>query len=388
MRIKGYVDSITSEGIVGWAVDADNPEASVEVVVQVNGAERGRCVADIDRPSLAKSLGSPFTGRHEFRYSFVPPLNVRVDTPIVVRTAETKVPLEHGVSVLRGLPVSRAPLMPILLGSRGRSGTTLLMSEFARHPDIVVGDAYPYEVKYAAYYAASLPILTLAPPEDDPDFAENADKYWTIHGNPANRQDVLEAVGGPSLVRFMEEAVPRRLSETFRQFVLEAYSIIANEHGKTGARFFAEKSSLGQNVRYGIRSLFGEVREIILVRDPRDYMCSAKAFWQQSMQKTLGLLEATIPEFERIHAQAGSDVMFVRYEDLILDPLATRERIYRFIGIANAPLQVAACDIPSAHMTSANPAASIGRWQHDLTPDEVSACTRLCGSYMERFGYS
>lgn len=388
MPIKGYVDSISHGGVVGWAVDTDRPDVPVEIVIQVNGAQHGRCMADLERPQLAAALGQNFSGRHEFRYSFTPALATRFDTPIVVIVAGSRGLLENGIRVLPGSTSGYASLSPVMLTSRGRSGTTMLMNEFSHHAEIVVGNTYPYEVKHAAYYAAAHRVVALPPPVDNPDFAEAAEKTWTICGNPANRPDISESLGGPRMGHLFQQAIPRRLSDLFREFVVEAYGVMAVEQGKPDPRFFAEKTSLADNVRHGIRNMFGAVREIVLIRDPRDYMCSAKAFWHHSSRAVLDLLAITMPAFEAIHQNAGPDTIFIRYEDLIGNPIDTRKHIYEFIGVAEIPTHAPPVETFDGHATSATPDASIGRWKQDLSPEELAACTRVCASYMDRFGYA
>jgi hypothetical protein len=171
--------------------------------------------------------------------------------------------------------------------------------------------------------------------------------------------------------------------------MLDAYGMIAVERGKLAARWFAEKTPLDDVVRFGFRGIFGEVREIVLVRDPRDYLCSSKAFWKLTTPEVFNSMRLALPQLEQIDQSARSDVMVVRYEDMILEPARILSKILRFIGSTTpVPPETTKCDLEfRSHATSESPAASIGRWKHDLTAAEVAACEDGFPTYMERFGY-
>src|SRR5262249_41369779 len=44
--------------------------------------------------------------------------------------------------------------------------------------------------------------------------------------------------------------------------------------------------------------------------------------------------------------------------------------------------------IPDGHRTSTDPAASIGRWQRDLTPDQIQTCEVAFGPLLRAFDYA
>src|SRR5438874_3365729 len=64
--------------------------------------------------------------------------------------------------------------------------------------------------------------------------------------------------------------------------------------------------------------------------------------------------------------------------------------MYRFIGVDPGGQDVADHDVDlfKAHGTSRDPAASIGRWQTELSREEIAACDQAFASFMHRFGYS
>ena len=77
----------------------------------------------------------------------------------------------------------------------------------------------------------------------------------------------------------------------------------------------------------------------------------------------------------------------VRYEDLIHDPLNTREKMYRFVGVDCIEAVSPKEEMFGIYGTSRNAAASVGRWQQDLTPAEIDRCDDLFADYLEHFGY-
>jgi hypothetical protein len=133
---------------------------------------------------------------------------------------------------------------------------------------------------------------------------------------------------------------------------------------------------------------FGSVREIVVIRDPRDLLCSAMAFWNMSAEEALAVLRLGLARLARIIRYAGADTLVLRYEDLLLDPVGSRQAMAKFIGL-DRPTQPAEATIAlfDKHGTAGNPAASIGRWKRDLAPELVGACDATFGSFMRDFNY-
>ena len=136
MTILSHVDSISYESIVGWAVNSERPDEPLDIVIMLQGSEHGRCRASTMRPGLADALGLGSNGAHEFRYAFSPALSVHQDWSVVVLAAGTAEPLVNGRRTLHSVTRRRAGLMPVMLTSPGRVGSTWLMSQFVDHPEI------------------------------------------------------------------------------------------------------------------------------------------------------------------------------------------------------------------------------------------------------------
>lgn len=388
----GHVDRITHQDTVGWVMDPARPNAALDVRIIVDGQEHGDCVANISRPDLARDLPQPSTGAYGFNYRFDPPLTATRTHTIEVIVLPEKEVITNGRRTLYALSYGRMPLQPLLITSSGRAGTTSLMQDFIRQPAIAVADNYPFETKLAAYYAATLRAMTMPKYEVGEEVLEvlsATHEQGHVVSNPFNAPGLHQALGGEPLVRLFRDSIPERLAGTLRGIVLDIYGQIASHQGKTQARFFAEKGILNEDSRQNIRWAFGHIREIVLVRDPRDYLCSAKAFWKFNSKDALQVMRTEIPLLERIENQRQSDVLFVRYEDFIRDPIESRSRIYSFIGLEPweiEPLEGEATII-QGHATTSSPRASIGRWKTDLSPEEAETCRTLFASYIERFNY-
>ena len=265
------------------------------------------------------------------------------------------------------------------------------MRQLADHPEVVVADIYPYELELMTYYVAALGVL-LAPrftgTEDDPDLIDGARETGLIGRNPWNRPSLHLAVGGPELERLFDESIPMRLSGLYRNIILDCYGIIARKAEKRQARYMAEKCGLSDDARHGIRALLGDVREIVLIRDPRDFLCSAKSYWKFDTEQALIVLEDSIKSYLEIASRDAADTLFVRYEDLVLKVVETMARIGEFLGLQGLGLRSSADDLFQRHATSATPAASIGRWRQDLNAHEIRQCDVRFRAFMDRFGYS
>jgi hypothetical protein len=79
----------------------------------------------------------------------------------------------------------------------------------------------------------------------------------------------------------------------------------------------------------------------------------------------------------------------------VRDPAATLPPLLTFLGLEAAPetvsrlIAAAAPDAPElrGHGTSASPAASIGRWRHNLSPELGAAVEETFGDLLREFGY-
>jgi hypothetical protein len=79
-------------------------------------------------------------------------------------------------------------------------------------------------------------------------------------------------------------------------------------------------------------------------------------------------------ELERIKREEAGRVLFIRYEDLILDRERTLARLAEYLEIEPFSLPAEAHEQAGfkVHGTSSSPEASIGRWKTDL-PTELHA---------------
>jgi acyl carrier protein len=128
------------------------------------------------------------------------------------------------------------------------------------------------------------------------------------------------------------------------------------------------------------------VKDIILVRDPRDLLCSTIAFWKHRPDRAMELLTEQLPRLLRLARRDGRNTIIIRYEDLVRDAVNTRRALSEFLDL-DLTLAVEPEVIPDSHRTSSDPAASIGRWREELSRDQADACRAAFGSFMREFGY-
>lgn len=393
MKLRGRVDEVTRRLIRGWAINMEDPETPLRLRVRANGADVAQVIADKSRPALRESLGHGVSGNHGFLHTFVPSLPSFVPLTIEVFEARTGRPLPNLVRPLPGLEPGPVPLRPLLVSATGRSGTTLLMSELVRHPRIVVANRFPFEIKLLSYYSACLKVLTA---DMDRQNSTNPDNIFDHVGqyrvgfNPFNGPPFYNIISDTSaMAHLFEHRIPQVLARDFRQFIEEYYELVRRDQEKSDAMYFAEKVDLDEAARAGPRVLFGDVREIALVRDPRDFFCSARAFWKLDSQATLEMIKTTIPRLQSIALTQSSEIIAIRYEDLVTRPQETKARLYRFLGLRDddASETLGDATLFARHGTSRNADASIGRWKEDLTPAEANMITNTFAGLMEAFGY-
>jgi hypothetical protein len=210
--------------------------------------------------------------------------------------------------------------------------------------------------------------------------------------------------------RWLGARQPALLGACAQQSLDEFYGDVAAQAGVAAARFFAEKS-LPDHVPDVLGDLYPGARELILVRDIRDVICSAiafdakrgnRSFGRESLDDDLGFVAQLRMDLERLvrsWQRRSETALLVHYEALITAPEQTLEQVLSHLGLDHTPaivatvLEGAATPTPELeeHRTTANPAASIGRWRTDLArvhPDLPERCEELFGPLLTELGYS
>lgn len=388
--LTGHVDNIQRQLVAGWAIDTDDLTATLEVMVFVDGHHRATVPCNAPRPDL-KSLGHYGDGSHGFRYLFPAPLLDHREHRVFIAFKNNGCLVPSGHKLL--LPVSiEREFQPVMVTAPGRSGTTLLMNRLGQQDEICIANLPPFELRLISYYAAAYRVLTSRSDpvrSTNPDHIE-ADRFF-IGFNPffddnfepafSNREHFLSAFSG---------IIPDTLGHAFRNIILAFYRSLAYDQGKVRARYFAEKTNnIEQNVRHFARCIFGDIKELVLLRDPRDVYCSHLSYFNNDAEKSFKEISEACGSLLGIWNSKASDVLFVSYEDMILDQQRSFRAVADFLGmdILLPADHAREASIFSGHATSPSPHSSIGRWRHDLTEDQKGRCNETWRTFLQTFGY-
>ncbi|MHC1753300.1 sulfotransferase [Humidesulfovibrio sp.] len=322
------------------------------------------------------------------------------------------------IPTLRSAQPQQVAAIPLLVTGMARAGTTYLVSRLTGHPNIASYRLTPYEYAFGQrmLHEALLALRSLE--ELRVDFA----RYLRA----------LRLLGGVEYARNLPhaEAAVRALcapGEDAQGVLATARARIDGWHeelfaGKEttpspGPKYFIEKNFEQQNFYPEIRPnaahlywhIYPQVREIFLVRDPRDVLCSTLAFNKKRGSKDDMGRSQVGSDLEFVSHQARKydatllaawrarrdAALLVRYEDLMCNPEAEFARIFEALGLSFSPeLAQGICGggaldagRESKHRTSHSVEGSLGRWRRELDPAMQQACRREFAAF-EEFGYS
>jgi len=297
---------------------------------------------------------------------------------------------------------------PLILTSLGRTGSTWFMRLLSQHPQIITHRAHPYETRIAQYWLQMLRVL--AQPADlvasTPHEGFEQTLTW-IGANPFGRSGLLP----PAPTTWLANDYVEHLATFCQQSIDGLYRQLAQAQqqatGEEQPCYFAEKWVISPNSEL-CWQLYPQAREVILVRDFRDMVCSMLAFNAKRGYASFGRQKvASDAEFihdrvltfaTKLHhrwQQRPDQIQIVRYEDLIQSPVPTLTRLLTYLDLPALPATIAQMqataqadsDTLQAHRTSTSIAASIGRWRTDLSPALQQICHEVLAGPLHAFGY-
>jgi hypothetical protein len=141
------------------------------------------------------------------------------------------------------------------------------------------------------------------------------------------------------------------------------------------------------------------VRIVMLVRDPRDVVCSFRSL--QKSDHDLGprgdeMREQPVAHFAHLWSKTYEILLElaptrhrVDYVDLIRQPRVEVARVLEFLGLPmtrEVEHAIATNDTIGGHGTSKTAEESIDRWRRDLPKEDVKLVEEVCGPMMARLG--
>jgi hypothetical protein len=294
-------------------------------------------------------------------------------------------------------------LQPILVTSLDCSGATWLMRLLAAHPAIVVHGPYPYETRIASYWMQMMKQLSEPTNQQcNANFDGFLSDVW-----PRRHPAYMEAkLNHPQMNRWSDLTYVERLAARSQHIIDSFYGQVANAQQQAGAFYFAEKYHPDYIPRL-IWKLYPCAREIFLVRDFRDMLCSMPALntrqgyasdgrkLSHSDKAFVSHIQLAAQNFLNQWKSRSNQGYLLHYEDLILNPRETVAALLSYLDLDAASemikevLHRASKDTPAfdRHKISLDPGASIGRWRNDLDPSTQRRCQELLGEVLAEFGY-
>lgn len=204
----------------------------------------------------------------------------------------------------------------------------------------------------------------------------------------AGYASICKGVAGlaPSIHPWFAQKFVEQAAEFIRRCADDCYREIATQQYQSVPVFFAEKH-LPYEVPGVVWELYPQAREIFLVRDFRDMLCSIAAFNRKRGSAGFGRNQAASEEeyilnlgecvsWLRIAWNNRKDrACLVRYEDFVLQTRETLAKILSYLGLLADEAQLdemmlASADTPDweRHRTAPSLMDSVGGWRRDLSP--------------------
>jgi Sulfotransferase family len=402
---QGHVDFISRHMVQGWALNALDSDRCIDVLIFVDGTEISRITANIPRPDVAAAMGLQ-SALHGFSAHIPRQLETALAHEIQIRFADTGAIIPNGEerfsrlddydTAANLLAARDLELSALFVTHLPRSGSTLCMALLHRHPAVIVPEHYPFEVKPATYYARAARLLT---EPGDHAFSGTPTEFMrssmTLGFNPFNHFEFDRVFKDGNLqAHFFERSLKLSLFDALRKVSIDYYRHLIADQQKYTARYFAEKCE-AQGIFYGTRAsdmtLFPDARELLLIRDPRDILCSSLSYFRQPFSEDfVQNVKNGCETIRRIVSDKGTRTLVVKYEHLVFDQAAALKVIARHLSIDDRPWldeSFQAEKLFKQHGTAGSPQESVGRWKSELSESQKDACESEFATFLSEFGY-
>jgi LPS sulfotransferase NodH len=391
--------------VVGWVHASADPVTAVQGVHR--GRPLGRSLVNVPRPDVVASRPQ-HVGADRCGFSFsINALRLSIEFDIQLDA----IAADGTRSSLASIAGRRAPIRvgdvggpdPVLVTTLGRTGSTLMASVLAAHPQVFVYQPFRYEPRVVHYWIDVL--LALGDPgtafsQIVPQASLGA--HWWLR----EPHDVFSRDLEPDLRAWFGSVALEELARFCVERIKGLYSHQSKAQG-TDCRYFAEKV-LPTHVPPLARELFPQAREVFLVRDFRDVVASVFAYnrkrGQQGFGRHLGETEVeyvqrfaanSVPQLVEAWRSRSQSATLIRYEELIEDPRAQVDELLRALQLEadeetrRGMAQMAVGNAPGArgHRTTEDASASVGRWRDDLSSEVREVAESAFEPALEAFGY-
>lgn len=403
--------------ISGWIL-SNNIRPLLSIEISIDGFQLKRIPIQVARPDVLKAFS--IEGNENLNCGFDTrvgliglPEKFKIIIVAVFRgddaTSRVKVDIANFSGVKETNIKVKTKYQPLNLTAIGRSGTTWMMKLLSQHPEILTSNFYPFEVKQSAYWMQLLKITS-----DPADFegSSHPDKFDVTMGsighNPYTHPHYMSQYEeGDKFRHYYANEMIQSTAEFATKKVDEFYDLVAADEQKSNAKYYAEKF-----VPTHLQSIYSDVyqdkKEIILVRDFRDMLCSAKSFNEKRNSVAFGrervsddiewvqhVSKAGIKRMANAWEERSKTSFLLKYEELIINPEKTLKALFEYLNIdanestisnviSKANGESSSMD---AHKTTKDPKSSIGRWKTDMSVEMQEMCKQEMGHLLTIFGY-
>lgn len=296
-------------------------------------------------------------------------------------------------------------IQPISLTTIGRTGTTMLTTLLGAHPEVLVYRPFVYEPAVAGYWLQVLRAFSdpasyvrqVIPP------LPRKEAWWTGTTPLTGHRNIVD----PALETWIGVQGVEAMAAFCQSRIEALYEEVARQARRGRPAYFAEKYEPGWVPEF-MWELYPRAREVFVVRDFRDVVCSILAFNVKRRFESFGRQRfETDEQFVEWLGQSASRLLeswerrrdralLLRYEDMVREPSESLEGVLRYLDVdasestIEAMLASLAEKAPAVeeHRTSLDQEASIGRWRSELSPELARASERVFGPALEAFGYA